>query len=159
MTPRHALAAAAAAGVLALVTAGISAGGGTARTLVLEVRVEKASFVGNDIAPKGHSAGDTFTFSGSVTRAGKAFGRYEDVDVAVDEKIQGVVRNAALLLPDGTLVIQGAGGNVAASGWKPSVGDAFAVVGGTGAYAGARGTVHPKDLSDSVLRLTIQLSP
>jgi hypothetical protein len=159
MTARRALAAATIAGVMALVAAGLSAGGGSTRSLVLDVRLEKTSFVTDDVAPKGRSVGDTYTFSGSVTRANKPFGRYEDVDVSVDGKIQGFVRTAMLLLPDGTIAVQGGGGNVAANGWKPGANDELAVVGGTGAYAGVSGTLRPDDLSDSVMRLTIKLSP
>lgn len=37
--------------------------------------------------------------------------------------------------------------------------DEAAVVGGTGSYTGVRGTLRPENLSDSVMRLTIRLSP
>ena len=159
MTARRAFAAAAAVGAIALVAAGLSAGGSTARTLVLEVRFEKTSFVTDDVAPKGQSLGDTWVYSGAVTRAGEPFGRYEGVDVGVDGKIQGFVRTSMLLLSDGTIAVQGGGGNVGASGWKPGAKDELAVVGGTGAYAGVRGTLHAVELSDPVMRFTIKLSP
>ena len=159
MTARRALVAAAIAGVVALVAAGLSAGGGATRSFMLDVRLDKTSLVTDDVAPKGRSVGDTYVFSGSITRAGKPFGRYEEVDVAVDGKIQGVVRTAMLLLPDGTIAVQGGGGNVGASGWKPRANDELAVVGGTDAYGGVSGTLRPEDVSDSVMRLTIKLSP
>lgn len=159
MTAKRAIVAATVACAIALVAAGLSAGGGATRSLVLDVRFDKTSFVTDDVAPKGRSVGDTYVFSGSVTRAGKPFGRYEDVDVSVDGRIQGVVRTAMLLLPDGTIAVQGGGGNVGATGWKPGANDEFAVVGGTGSYAGARGTLRPENLSDSVMRLTVRLSP
>ena len=133
MTARRAIVAAAIAGVVALAAAGLSAGGGATRSLVLDVRFEKASFVTEDVAPKGRSVGDTYTFSGSITRAGKPFGRYEDVDFNVDGKIQGFVRTAMLLLPDGTIAVQGGGGNRGASGWQPPARDRLAIVGGTAA--------------------------
>jgi hypothetical protein len=149
-----------AVGVIALVlaTAALSAGGGAGRSLVLNVRIEPASFTTSDIAPKGRSAGDTTTFSGAVTRAGKPFGRYEDVDIGIDQRIQGVLRHAVLLLPDGSLVIEGGGGNVAAGGWTPKPSDVFAVVGGTGAYAGRTGTARMKDLGGTTLQLTIEVT-
>jgi len=159
MTARRTIVAAAIAGAIALVAAGLSAGGGATRTLVLDVRFEKTSFVTDDVAPKGRSVGDTWVYSGAVTRAGAAFGRYEGVDVGVDGKIQGFVRTAMLLLSDGTIAVQGGGGNVGASGWKPGAKDELAVVGGTGAYAGVRGTLHVVELSDPVMRFTIKLSP
>ena len=147
--------------MLALVAAGLSAGGGATRSLVLDVRFEKTSFVTDDVAPKGRSVGDTWVYSAAVTRAGAPFGRYEGVDVGVDGKIQGFVRTAMLLLSDGTIAVQGGGGNVGASGWKPGAteNDDLAVVGGTGAYAGVRGTLRAVELSDPVMRFTIMLSP
>jgi len=159
MIARRAIVAAVIAGVVALVAAGLSAGGGAARSLVLDVRFEKTSFVTDDLAPKGRSVGDTYVFSGSISRAGKPFGRYEGVDVSVDGKIQGFVRTAMLLLSDGTIAVQGGGGNVGANGWKPSANDELAVVGGTGAYAGVRGTLRAVELGGPVIRLTIRLSP
>lgn len=159
MTAKRAIVAATVACAIALVAAGLSAGGGATRSLVLDVRFDKTSFVTDDVSPKGRSVGDTYVFSGSITRAGKPFGRYEDVDVTVDGKIQGVVRTAMLLLPDGTIAVQGGGGNVGASGWKPGANDALAVVGGTGAYAGVRGTLRAVELSEPVMRFTIKLSP
>lgn len=159
MTARRTLVAGAVAGVLALVAAGLSAGGGATRPLVLDVRFEKASFVTDDVAPKGRSVGDTWVYSGAVTRAGAPFGRYEGVDVGVDRKIQGFVRTAMLLLSNGTIAVQGGGGNVGAGGWKPGANDELAVVGGTGAYAGVRGTLRAVELSDPVMRFTIKLSP
>ena len=158
MIARRASVAAALAGVVALVATGLSAGGGATRSLVLDVRFEKRSLVTDDVAPKGRSVGDTYTFSGSITRAGKPFGRYEDVDFNIDRRIQGLVRTAMLLLSDGTLAVQGGGGNVGASGWKPGANLELAVVGGTGAYAGARGTVRVVELG-RVMRLTVQLMP
>ncbi len=159
MIVRRALVAAAIAGAVALVAAGLSAGGGATRSLVLDVRFEKTSFVTDDAAPRGRSVGDTWVYSGAVTRAGAPFGRYEGVDVGVDGKIQGFVRTAMLLLADGTIAVQGGGGNVGANGWKPSANDELAVVGGTGAYAGVRGTLRAVELSDPVMRFTIKLSP
>ena len=63
MSARRAASAAAVVGVIALAAAGFSAGGGAARSLVLDVRFEKASFVTDDVAPKGRSVGDTYVFS------------------------------------------------------------------------------------------------
>ena len=159
MIARRAIVAAVIVGVVALVAAGLSAGGGAARSLVLDVRFEKTSFVTDDLAPKGRSVGDTYVFSGSISRTGKPFGRYEGVDVSVDGKIQGFVRTAMLLLSDGTIAVQGGGGNVGASGWKPGANDELAVVGGTRAYAGMRGTLRAVELGGPVMRLTIQLIP
>jgi hypothetical protein len=52
-----------------------------------------------------------------------------------------------LLLPNGTLELQGAGLDRKAPGLRKPAGESdLAIVGGTGAYAGASGTVHPVDI-------------
>ena len=55
MTARRAIVAAAIAGVVALVAAGLSAGGGATRSFMLDVRLDKTSLVTDDVAPKGRS--------------------------------------------------------------------------------------------------------
>jgi len=75
----------------------------------------------------------------------------------MDSRIQGVIRSMTLLLPEGTIVVAGDGGNRGASGWKPASADRFAVLGGTGTYEGARGEIVGRDLSDVKQQLTVDL--
>jgi hypothetical protein len=125
--------------------------------LVLTATYEKSSFVTDDVPPKGRSVGDQTFFSASLTRAGVPTGRLEDMDVAIDRRIQGLTRWITLLLPDGTIVAAGGGGNRGASGWKPEASDRFAVLGGTKAYEGARGEIVVRDLPDEKQQLTVDL--
>ena len=125
--------------------------------LVLIATYEKGSFVTDDVPPKGRSAGDQTFFSAALTRGGVAAGRLEDMDVGIDRRIQGVARWITLLLPDGTIVAAGGGGNRGASGWKPDASDRFAVLGGTKSYEGVRGEIVVGDLPDGKQQLTIDL--
>jgi hypothetical protein len=164
MTSRRTLAAAAALALAALV-AGVSmlaantgsAHASSARTITLVTHYEQASLRTDDVAPKGQSVGDQIFFSGSLVRGGKPAGRLEDVDVTIDARIEGVMRSVTLLLPDGTIVAAGAGGNKGATGWHPSASDAIAVIGGTGAYRGASGEIVAHDLPNESQRLTVTL--
>ena len=140
------------------VVASVHAAGTTApQRLVLVASYDKSSFVTDDVPPKGRSVGDQTFFSASLTRAGVPTGRLEDMDVAIDRRIQGLTRWITLLLPNGTIVAAGGGGNRGASGWKPEASDRFAVLGGTKSYEGVRGEIVVRDLPDGKQQLTIDL--
>lgn len=140
------------AGIIAL-----TAGASSEQDITLVVRYDTSSLKTDDIAPRGRSVGDQIFFTGTLTRSGKPAGRLEDMDVAIDRKIEGVARWATLLLPDGTIVAAGAGGNKAASGWRPSDTDALAILGGTKTHAGATGEIAVRDLPNGTQQLTVKL--
>ncbi|MCL4289090.1 MAG: hypothetical protein KJ051_02335 [Thermoleophilia bacterium] len=149
-----------AAFVLTAIVAGIpvlTAGASSERSFTLLVRYDKSSFETDDVAPKGTSVGDQFFFTGALTRDGKPAGRLEDMDVVIDPRIEGFARWATLLLPEGTIVAAGGGGNRGASGWHPPAEDSLAILGGTRAYAGATGEITVRDRPDGTQRLTISL--
>ena len=123
----------------------------------LIVHYEKSSFRTDDIAPKGHTVGDQMFFTGALTQNGEPAGRLEDMDIAIDRQIEGFARWATLLLPQGTIIAAGGGGNKGASGWHPSAADRLAVLGGTSAYAGATGEITVRDLRDGTQQLTVTL--
>jgi hypothetical protein len=150
------IAAGAALGLL-LLGSSVLAGTSGKQQFTLLVRYEKSSFKTDEVAPKGPSVGDQFFFTGALTRNGKPAGRLEDMDVGIDGRIQGFARWATLLLPEGTIVAAGGGGNKASSGWKPSAEDRLAILGGTRAYAGATGEITMHDLPDGTQRLTVGL--
>ena len=159
MTPRRFLATVSSL-TLATLVAGVSlltAGTTSARTITLVVHYESTSFKTDDVLPKGNSAGDQTFFSGALTRNGKPSGRLEDMDIAIDRQIQGFARWATLLLPEGTIVAAGAGGNKSATGWHHSATDKLAVLGGTNTYSGATGEIAIRDLPNGQQRLTITL--
>lgn len=159
MTPRRVLATISLL-TLATLIAGVSllpAGATSTHTITLVVRYESTSFTTDDVLPKGSSAGDQTFFTGTLTRKGKPSGRLEDMDIAIDRQIQGFARWATLLLPEGTIVAAGAGGNTSATGWHHSATDKLAVLGGTNAYSGATGEIAVRDLPNGQQRLTITL--
>lgn len=92
---------------------------------------------------KGVSPGETIVFSTTLRRAGRVAGRGEFVQTVVDPRYRGISTRADLLLADGTIELQSAGVSVRPPGGaKPARNPDMAIVGGTGAYAGAAGTVR-----------------
>jgi hypothetical protein len=140
------LAAGAAAATAAAVLPLASAPAASDATFTLQSKLDKPTLHRIDVGRRGNSGGDMFVLSTTLLRNGKAAGRAEYVQTAVDDRYQGISMVVHLLLPDGTIELQGAGLNRQAPGLpKPGAESDFAVVGGTGAYAGASGTVHPVD--------------
>ncbi len=85
-----------------------------------------------DAGKKGMSVGDGFTFTGSLTRDGKAHGRFSSACTVQDLKGDGeFLCIATFVLPSGQL----SGQALVRSGSGTGV-----VTGGTGSYVGARGT-------------------
>jgi hypothetical protein len=118
----------------------------------------RASLGRFDTPPKGTSPGDTIVFSTSLRRAGKSDGRAEFVQTVVDPRYRGVSMRADLLLADGTLELQGAGlSRAAPGGAQPSSQTDMAIVGGTGAYAGASGIVQLIPTGRTTQRLEVAL--
>jgi hypothetical protein len=116
-------------------------------TFTVQSKLDRPTLHRFDNGKHGDSAGDVFVLATKLSRDGKAAGRGEYVQTAVDDRYRGISMTVHLLLPDGTLDLQGAGLDRRAPGLaKPSAEADLAVVGGTGAYAGASGTVHPIDV-------------
>jgi hypothetical protein len=149
-----AVAAVAVASVVPLASAPAAPSG----SFTLTARLDRHSMVRVDTRPKGTSPGDVFVFSTSLRRGGNADGRAEFVQTVVDPRYQGISMRADLLLSDGTLELQGAGlSRRAPGGAKPSSETDMAIVGGTGAYAGASGSVHLIPSGRTAQRLTVTL--
>lgn len=111
-------------------------------TLTLTARFEPRSMskVGGH---GGATPGETIVFSTSLKREGRPAGRGEFVQTVVDPRYRGVSTTADLLLADGTIELQGAGlSGRPRGGAKPSRETEMAIVGGTGAYDGAGGSVE-----------------
>ena len=125
----------------------------------LESRLEQSSFVRIEAPPKGPSAGDVYVLTASLKRDGAAAGRAEYVQTVVDKRYRGIMMQIQLLLPDGSIALQGSGLGKRAPGTQPlsAQGD-LAITGGTGAYAGASGVVHVKDTSETTQRLDVALA-
>lgn len=159
MTRRTLLAAPAAVAAVAL-GAALAAGGAPAkappRTLTLTAVLDTQSVHTNDLAPEGPSAGDVTVYSASLRRGSRLVGRMQGQSTASDPRYRGNIKTQYLTLRDGTIAIVG-GGQDGAPGTRPR-GTAIpdAIAGGTGRYAGARGSVMGHDLDDRRLRLTLR---
>ena len=144
-----ALAAAAALGAGALATGG--AGGAPGTSLTLTAKPTGANQL--DLGRHGVSVGDQFFEHGSLADAsGKAAGHFQ----IAGQLVSGNARRGSeqttmtLFVAGGTLEI--AGGHAAVEG-----GYALSVVGGTGSYAGARGTLTVSPGSRGSQRLAVAL--
>ena len=137
----------------------VSASATPSGSFTLVASLDRHSLVRVDARPKGTTAGDVIVFSTSLRRDGKPDGRAEFVQTVVDPRYRGVSMRADLLLADGTLELQGAGlGRRAPGGARPSSETDMAVVGGTGAYAGATGSIKLIPSGRTTQRLEVTLS-
>jgi hypothetical protein len=128
-------------------------------SFTLVASLDRHSLVRVDARPRGTSPGDVIVFSTSLRRDGKPDGRAEFVQTVVDQRYRGVSMHADLLLADGTLELQGAGlSRRAPGGAKPSAETDMAIVGGTGAYAGATGSIKLIPSGRTTQRLELTLS-
>jgi hypothetical protein len=117
------------------------------QTFTLKSRLDKGTLHRIDNGKRGASAGDVTVLATSLRRDGKPAGRGLYVHTSLDDRYRGVSMIAHLLLPEGTLELQGEALERRAPGLgKPPTEFDLAIVGGTGAYAGATGTVHPVDI-------------
>jgi hypothetical protein len=149
------------AAALAVIIPATSAPAAPSGSLTVTAKLDTKSLVTVDAArPKGRSAGDTVTFSATLIRDGKPAGRGEFAQTLVDNRYQGIAIQGELLLPEGTIALQGGGvGKRAPGGAAPSSETDMAVVGGTRAYAGASGTARMTDAGRTVQRVDITFAP
>ena len=146
----------AAAGVTAVgLLAGCSTGSGSASSKPADFTVTSAkpTLTLIDVGDRGASVGDYSTFSAAVSKDGQAFGVLYGLKLLVampgtNGIADGFGRYQNQLtfdLPDGTISVAGVqfytlDGSIPQT--SLTEGEDRSVVGGTGAYAGARGTVH-----------------
>jgi hypothetical protein len=128
-------------------------------SFALVAKLDRPTLKTVDVRPKGHSGGDTIVYSTSLRRDGKPDGRGEFVQTVVDDRYQGISIHGDLLLGDGTLELQSGGlSRRPPGGAAPQANGDMAVVGGTGAYAGARGTVRLVAAGRTSQRLEVTLA-
>jgi hypothetical protein len=125
--------------------------------LVLDAIFDPGSSAQVDTGAKGESLGDYMVGAADLTRGGRPYGRVELVDYVLDKRYEGAMKLGSMFLPRGTLSLQGGGVNVPIPGAAGNRDEVLAVVGGTGAYGGAGGTVTVKPLSDGNARVTVRL--
>ena len=103
----------------------------TAKTLNLVVEFDRHANVRDDVAPAGDSQGDQVVYEMPVFAANNRTRLGRAMILNTFQGRQGVLVAGALRLRSGTITLAGAHVNGAGN---------LAVTGGTGAYAGARGT-------------------
>jgi hypothetical protein len=111
------------------------------RTLTFTSTQSRRDFTALDLGRHGESVGDRFEFATTLRQAGRVAGRLESDCVGVDATYRMLDCGVIVLLADGRLTMHG--GYLARS--VPGVGgtgEQYAVTGGTGAYAGASGTMR-----------------
>ena len=159
MRSRRTLLCVVAAAAIATAVPLASAPAAPSSSFTLLASLDRHSMVRVDAPPKGTSPGDVFVFSTSLRRSGRLDGRAEFVQTVVDPRYRGISMRADLLLSNGTLELQGAGlSHRAPGGAKPTSETDMAIVGGTGAYAGERGSVKLVPSGRTTQRLEITLS-
>lgn len=132
------------------VTSASSASGTTTETFTLVGHVKAEHVVDN--GKKGDSAGDFGTISGTLSRDGKKVGRYLGVCTQFDARGHSVCQ-FVFALPGGQLDLESAYGKGVNGGRV--VHDA--IVGGTGAYAGASGEGVGRETGRTTIKEVVHL--
>lgn len=113
-----------------------SAGGAAPNTLVFTAHDEPANFAFDDLGPKskqGPDIGDVLAFTQTLVAHGKPAGVVHLAAIGVDGRRHLTQATGTVVLADGTIAVSGV--------VPQSHLFSLAVVGGTGAYAGAHGTL------------------
>jgi hypothetical protein len=141
-TTRALLAALAAGVAVAAATALPATGEEAPRTLTFSSTQAARDMREIDAAPRGESLGDRFVFASTLRTGTRLAGRMEGDCLLVDRTFEGLACSLTAILADGTITFQGAAVNKAIPGGVGGTREEFAVTGGTGAYAGAAGTLR-----------------
>ncbi len=107
-----------------------------------------------DVAPAGDSLGDRNVASLTLTKYGKTAGRLSLECVTLDKTYEGHLCSGIIILRRGSLTLSGGGVNRSIPNVGFGGGDVFAIDGGTGAYARARGTMEVGE--DGIVTVVIQ---
>lgn len=146
MIKTGALAAALTAGTIAALVAVLPAQGQDPtgeRTLTFTSTQARGDEHFIDLPPKGPSAGDRVALAATLHQAGKVAGRLEGDCAWVDKRFAVLQCDVVAIFPDGRLALQGAYANKRIPGIGGTA-EEYAIVGGTGAYEGASGTMGRK---------------
>jgi hypothetical protein len=128
-------------GSAGLVLAALTAGGAAAGTTTIELTSITVSLHRHDVAPKGYSKGDTVVGRDRLLNAKAQFGKKKGVVVGHDSSVTTFTSahtatiRGTVTLPGGTLILRGEVIGLSNGGLTAPV------VGGTGTYAHAHGTV------------------
>jgi hypothetical protein len=136
---------------VAAAAAGLAGAAGQPQTTLDLTGVMTSFRLAVDAKPTGPSAGDLGYVSGKLFKAGKSVGRYTGVCAQFTAGNQQCT--FVLGLPDGQII------STAGYGPDMNVGKTAheAIVGGTGAYEGARGQADDREVSATKLELKLHL--
>jgi hypothetical protein len=136
-----------------------SAAGQDGRTLTFDGSAPARSDVTQvDRRPRGFSLGDQYAVAVSLRSAGRLVGRAHVTCTIIDRRYEGQDCEMVLVLRDGTLTAAGGGLDRKLPGAPKDpdeLTDEYAVTGGTGAYAGASGTLATTSHRDDSMKLTV----
>jgi hypothetical protein len=144
-----AIAAALAATGGALALTALPASGEDARptgTMVLTGTQRPADQNTIDLKPRGESVGDRMLSSETLRRDGSPVARVESECLLVDATYEGAQCTFTIMFRDGVLIGQGASVSTRIPG-VARTDDDFAILGGTGPYEGASGSVKVESTS------------
>jgi hypothetical protein len=128
-------------------------------SITVLAKLDRHSLVSVNGGQKGRAPGETIVFSTALSENGKPAGRGEFVQTIVDPRFRGISFRADLLLPAGTIELQGSGlSKRPPGGAMPKSETDMAIVGGTGAYAGASGTVQMTPAGRTTQRLEVDFA-
>jgi hypothetical protein len=137
-----------AAGAAALATAAALAASGSAQTAPATMHLVSKTQTGIGFFPKGRPrSGDTVGFGDRISGDETGIDRGTCVVIG-----KGLLCTVQVQLSKGTLSVQGLVP-------ERSHNNPMAIVGGTGAYDGARGTAFVTDVNDSTSDITVELLP
>jgi len=117
--------------------------------MTFEARLAKGGFTVQDRGPKGESPGDTLQFRDALSSAGQKAGRDAGSCVRVSAREQ--MCQFALILPGGRLQAAGITRDGNAKYTIP-------LIGGTGDYIGATGTLSVTDAAKSVAHYEVDIA-
>jgi hypothetical protein len=112
-----------------------------------------------DRKPRGFSLGDEYALAVSLRSDGRVVGRAHIRCVIIDRRYEGQDCDVVLVLRDGTLTASGGGLDRRLPGAPKDVDeltDEWAITGGTGAYAGASGTLATTSRRDDSAKMTVR---
>jgi hypothetical protein len=93
-----------------------------------------------DLKPRGESVGDRIISSETLRRGAAPVARVESQCLLVDATYEGAECTFTIMFHDGVIIGQGASVSKRVPGVNPTNGD-FAILGGTGPYQGASGSI------------------
>jgi hypothetical protein len=131
----------------------LASGSGNKGRVIDLTGVTTSMGVALDVKPKGDSPGDIGYVAGKLSKNGRPFGRYHGICFVIAKGTSHCTFTAGL--PDGQLMLESSYG----PGFNTGATVLESIVGGTGAYEGARGQGRDSEVGQNGLRFHLELLP